>query len=51
MAEGIAVSSETGVDSFAQLPDFVKSNPGKVSFGTLGDQSVQQLMVGWLTQI
>lgn len=50
LVEGIAVSSETGVDSFAQLPDFVKRNPGKVSFGTLGDQSVQQLMVGWLNQ-
>ncbi|MDM0058915.1 Bug family tripartite tricarboxylate transporter substrate binding protein [Variovorax fucosicus] len=50
LTEGIAASSGTGVKSFADLTRYVKSNPDKVSFGTLGDQSVQQLMIGWMNR-
>jgi tripartite-type tricarboxylate transporter receptor subunit TctC len=50
LIEGIAASSATGVKSFGDLGRFVKSNPDKVSFGTLGDQSVQQLMIGWMNK-
>lgn len=50
LIEGIAVSAATGAQSMAEIRDFVKSNPTKVSFGTLGDKSVQQLMIGWLNQ-
>lgn len=50
LVEGIAVSSATGVKSVDELRRFIKSNPGKVSFGTLGDQSVQQLMIGWMNK-
>lgn len=50
LTEGIAASSGIGVKSFADLTRYVKSNPDKVSFGTLGDQSVQQLMIGWMNK-
>lgn len=50
LTEGIAASSGIGVKSFADLTRYVKSNPDKVSFGTLGDQSVQQLMIGWMNE-
>ena len=50
LIEGIAASSATGVKSFAELNQYIKDNPNKVSFGTLGDQSVQQLMIGWMNK-
>ncbi|MES2246503.1 MAG: tripartite tricarboxylate transporter substrate-binding protein [Pseudomonadota bacterium] len=50
LIEGIAVSSATGVKSFDAMRGYATDHPGKVSFGTLGDQSVQELMIGWLNQ-
>ncbi|MBN9428376.1 MAG: tripartite tricarboxylate transporter substrate binding protein [Burkholderiales bacterium] len=51
LVEGIAVSSATGAKSFDDMRSFARGHPGKVSFGTLGDQSVQELMIGWLNQL
>ena len=39
----LAVSSELGVDSVAQLIDLLKKNPGKYNFGSIGAGSLSHL--------
>jgi tripartite-type tricarboxylate transporter receptor subunit TctC len=48
--EGLFVPASLPVASVADLKAYAVRNPGAVNFGTLGEGSLQELMVAWLNQ-
>lgn len=50
LTEALVVSAQTPVRSVAELRAYAAANPGRLSFGTLGGGSLQELLVAWLNR-
>ncbi|MBP7565165.1 MAG: tripartite tricarboxylate transporter substrate binding protein [Burkholderiaceae bacterium] len=50
VTEGLVVPASLPVQTAAELRTFAQRNPEKVNFGTLGEGSMQELMVVWLNR-
>lgn len=50
VTEGLVVPSSLPVQNAAELRAYAQRNPEKVNFGTLGEGSMQELMVAWLNR-
>lgn len=48
VTEGLFVPSTLPVNTVAELHAYAAKNPSAVNFGTLGDGSLQELMLAWL---
>ncbi len=46
----LVVPAKLPVQSVAELRDYARQNPRAVNLGTLGEGSVQELLVGWLNR-
>lgn len=50
VTEGLVVPASLPVRTVAELRSYATQNPDRVNFGTLGDGSMQELMVAWLNR-
>lgn len=50
VTEGFVVPASLPVRTVAELQNYAMQNPDRVNFGTLGEGSMQELMVAWLNR-